>query len=143
MEKPAMNLRILKKKSKQAEKILRQHYDLDGYSNHEVFKAVTGENYHGTNITCKCKPSRRYKKIFGKCECEWHPLKGTMMIGAMEGYYEPEWHERTLFGLLQESVMYGDKPETMNEKTWKRTLAIAQVKPLDLEHIKQWMEQGQ
>lgn len=88
-----MTLRTLKKKSKQALPIMLKHYprELTG----EVFTAERGANYHGRVIRCThgtgdpCLVKGR-----PRCECTYHPLKGTPMVGAMSGYYEPEWDER-------------------------------------------------
>lgn len=33
-----------------------------------------------------------------------HPRKGTVMVGAMSGYYEPEWDEETAFEALSQIV---------------------------------------
>lgn len=33
-----------------------------------------------------------------------HPRKGTIMVGAMEGYYEPEWSEQTAYEALCDIV---------------------------------------
>ena len=52
-----MNLRVLKKKSKQARPFIEKYYRLHA---HEVFAAERGENYHGLVISCKHKPSTQY-----------------------------------------------------------------------------------
>lgn len=115
-----MNLRILKKLSKRAAPYLAALGD-----NREQFLAEKGENYHGLIIRDRtdwerswCHPSHHvgwHRK--GECFCAearkgyryivrtpYHPLKGTPMVGAMHGYYEPEWDEETAFGALRAIV---------------------------------------
>ena len=36
--------------------------------------------------------------VYAKPPC--HPRKGTIMVGALEGYYEPEWDEETAYEAL-------------------------------------------
>lgn len=48
-----------------------------------------------------------------------HPRKGTVMVGATSGYYEPEWDEETAYRSLLEIVRehfteYRHDPETDN-----------------------------
>jgi hypothetical protein len=35
-----------------------------------------------------------------------HPLAGTIMVGSVEGYFEPEWSEDCAYGSLLNIVMY-------------------------------------
>ena len=71
-----MNLRILKKLSKRALPMAEQAGLLKGQ---ECFVAANSDECY-TGI-------RGFDTV----------LKGTPMVGAMEGYYEPEWEERTVW----------------------------------------------
>jgi hypothetical protein len=100
-----MNLRILKKLSKRAAPLLLLLGD-----RRELFKAEKGENYHGLNLK-KC--DRKHWERFYIRGNHWdkirppdHPLKGTMMIGGMSGYEEPEWSEETAWSALRQTLMY-------------------------------------
>lgn len=121
-----MNRRILKKKSKQCMDFLH-HYSMGraGYLN--IFMAEKGENYHGLKIRCRC-PKKH-------CECYYHPLKGTPMHGSMEGYYEPEWSEETIFSIIHEAVLWNDRPDSMSDKQWNRLQRITNAKPFTEEQI--------
>lgn len=111
-----MNLRILKKLSKRAAPLLLLLGDT-----REQFRAAhhrSGENYHGLiGFPRKnwergsCHPSyepighdrmkvttRAGRSMVLSEPC--HPLKGTMMVGGMSGYYEPEWDEESAWGAL-------------------------------------------
>lgn len=114
-----MNLRVLKKLSKRAAPYLPLLGD-----NREQFRAEPFDNYHGLVITAK-KHWERHDAVHGDviraCEGGYayqpecrrgyrfpfihvvpplHPWVGTIMVGAMEGYYEPEWSEETAWGSL-------------------------------------------
>lgn len=119
-----MNLRILKKRSKQALPILLAHYA--HHLPEQMFVAERGENYHGLVIRCKHPKTKR----FG-CGCDYHPLKGTPMGGQMQGYYEPEWDEKTALEMLQDFVSEAGRPETMTDDDWDRALRVSRVKPTD------------
>ncbi|WP_054945004.1 hypothetical protein [Novosphingobium sp. KN65.2] len=116
-----MNLRILKKLSKRAAPYLAALGD-----RREQFRAEQGENYHGLIIRDRtdwerswCHPSHHIGwHREGEMYCvearkgyrymvrmPSHPLKGTIMVGAMEGYYEPEWDEETAYGALRTIVI--------------------------------------
>lgn len=117
-----MNLRILKKLSKKAAPILAV---LD---TREQFKAARGDNYmsvvirdrkhwergasaHGDKLRdtdLKWKP----RNPQGRERLPWcyavaprQPRKGTIMVGAVSGYYEPEWDEETAWEALQNYVL--------------------------------------
>jgi len=108
-----MNLRILKKLSKRAAQLLPLLGDSRGQ-----FPARRGDSYTCTsghdskhwerNSTIHVKPLclgyRTYLPKHGKryvtmCNPH-HPLKGTVMVGEMVGYYEPEWEEETAWESL-------------------------------------------
>ncbi|AWN51593.1 hypothetical protein [Methylobacterium sp. 17Sr1-1] len=131
-----LTLRTLKKKSKQALPILLKHYGLDPA---DVFLAERGENYHGLVVRCThgagdpCRVEDR-----PRCGCTSHPLKGTPMTGEVSGYYEPEWGERTTLETLVQRVMWDDRPATMTDREWRRTLAIAGVTPVTEAEIDAW-----
>lgn len=116
-----MNLRILKKLSKRAAPYLATLGD-----RREQFMAEKGENYHGLIIrdrtsaerwpschtdTCervlkitepRCRAGTRHPYV--KLMASYHPMKGTIMVGAMQGYYEPEWDEETAYSALRSIV---------------------------------------
>ena len=73
-----MNLHKLKVLSERAGPYLPKLGD-----SREQFRAKTGENYHG--LAGLNSP---------------HPLAGTLMVGEVSGYYEPEWDEETAWGAL-------------------------------------------
>lgn len=123
-------LRTLKKKSKQAREILIAHY---GFGHSHFFLAERVDNYHGFRVRCdhRAKPGRRMM-LDGilRCDCQSHPLRGTPMTGEVSGYYEPEWDERTALEELQRLVEWGDRPGSMSEREWRRTLAVSGVTPI-------------
>lgn len=116
-----MNLRTLKKLSKRAAPFLPLLGD-----RREQFAAVKGDNYHGLcGFPLKnwqrspCHPSyepapwdaERFKLITraGRhiiLSEPSHPLEGTIMVGGMSGYYEPEWDEETAWGALTDIVRW-------------------------------------
>ncbi len=114
-----MNLRILKKLSKRAAPLLAQIGDY-----REQFFAEKWDNYTSSAITSRkhwersrCHPSHAseigknhgllrsyYRSRAGHVICmsaeHIHPRKGTPMVGATSGYYEPEWDEETAWDAL-------------------------------------------
>ncbi len=112
-----MNLRILKKLSQRAASYLPLLGD-----KREQFAATEGENYHGLVIHARkhwercesvhadtfsrdeivlaprCRAGTRLPFI--KLRPPHHPWPGTIMVGSIEGYYEPEWSEETAWGAL-------------------------------------------
>lgn len=113
-----MNLRILKKLSKRAAPLL----PLLG-ENRKVFKCDEGGDigfyimdrkhwermcvHHG-GASCQSRPTLKYKVRRGThWIVMWAPhdaWPGTMMVGAMSGYYEPEWSEQTAWEALLDIV---------------------------------------
>lgn len=132
-----MNLRTLKKLSKRAAVLLPLLGD-----NREQFPSERGDNYHGHLITArkhwdrrrchpKYEPRNDYRTKRGAEILHWtkagrpvlikpptHPRKGTVMVGAVSGYYEPEWDEesawRALDGLVRGHFTDWDKLEQDN-----------------------------
>lgn len=108
-----MNLRILKKLSKRAAPYLA----LLG-ENREQFKAEKGENYIGSLRGFERKHWERMRSVHNEVIGDGykypanngngyisvrppnHPRKGTVMVGGMSGYYEPEWDETTAYEAL-------------------------------------------
>ncbi|CAM8655662.1 hypothetical protein [Sphingobium cupriresistens] len=114
-----MNLRILKKLSKRAASYLPLLGD-----NRQQFPAEPYDNYHGLVIQAKkhwdrhdavhgdvirsgeggyayqpaCRTGTRFPFIH--VVPPLHPWAGTIMVGAMQGYYEPEWDEESAWGAL-------------------------------------------
>ena len=115
-----MNLRILKKLSKRAAPLL----PLLGYTS-EQFRAAhenTGENFLKTAI----RDQKNWERRRSKRNEPWHgeivrpakdgngyiilrepnhPRKGTIMVGSVSGYYEPELDEETAWCALQNIVL--------------------------------------
>jgi len=111
-----VNLRTLKKLSKRAAPLLPLLGD-----KREQFRAEKGDNYHGSIIRDRkhfdrmrvpfAAPAARdgdIKRPARDGHGGWirmappsHPLKGTIMVGAVSGYYEPEWDEETAWDSLR------------------------------------------
>jgi hypothetical protein len=118
-----MNLRTLKKLSKRAAPLLPQLGD-----NRQQFLSEEGDNYHGLIISARkhwercssihtdcisegefciaprCREGRRHPYV--KVRPPAHPWPRTVMVGAMQGYYEPEWDEESAYGALRAHVFY-------------------------------------
>lgn len=118
-----MNLRTLKKLSKRAAPLLSQLGD-----DRQQFPAKKRDSYHEAFIgdrkhweRNRCHPTyqgrngwgspRGAEIVFTTCKGKRivmrppsHPRKGTMMIGAMSGYYEPEWDELDAWSALDSIV---------------------------------------
>lgn len=119
-----MNLRTLKKLSKRAAPLLPLLGD-----NREQFRAEAHNNYHGCFIgdrkhweRSRCHPSydggfsayghgrgreiffntRAGRRVVMRPPC--HSRKGTMMVGDVSDYYEPEWDEESAWTALYELV---------------------------------------
>lgn len=128
-----MNLRTLKKLSKRAAPLLLQLGD-----DRQQFPAEKLENYHETFIgdrkhwdRRRCAPNYEGRNDWGiprgaeivfttrkgsrvVMHTPWHPRKGTIMVGAVSGYYEPEWGEQDAWFALDSIVrshfeMYSDE----------------------------------
>jgi len=117
-----MNLRTLKKLSKRAAPLLpifgddREQFRAEPYANYGV--PFIGERKHWE----RCRVHDGYVPLrnwVGRGDRDigshiyrarsghliamkppTHPRKGTMMVGAMSGYYEPEWDEQTAWSAL-------------------------------------------
>lgn len=118
-----MNLRTLKKLSKRAAPLLPLLGD-----EREQFSSRKHDNYHHEFINdCKhwdrdrCHPNyagrnewltqRGAEIVFTTREGQrivmrppTHPRKGTVMVGAVSGYYEPEWDEQDAWSALNDIV---------------------------------------
>lgn len=114
-----MNLRILKKLSKRAAPLLPLLQD-----GREQFASEKHDNYHGyiyliMDRTCWERGRSVHADLISQGEIKkpaadgkgWvymrppsHPLKGTMMVGGMSGYYEPEWDEECCWSALEALV---------------------------------------
>ncbi|MGX9983917.1 hypothetical protein [Methylobacterium fujisawaense] len=134
-----MTLRTLKKRSKQALPILQKHYPQVLESLGPVFLAERGENYHGYVIRCTHGAGDVTDRMRRYCSCSYHPLPGTPMTGEVSGYYEPEWDERPVYQTLVEAVRWHDRPATMTDREWRRTLAITRTSPItEAEMAAEW-----
>jgi hypothetical protein len=113
-----VNLRILKKLSKRAAPLLPLLEDA-----REQFRAERYDNYTGLIIRTRKHWERGrspHNKIIREGEIKYpardgkggyiylhppsHPRKGTIMVGAVSGYYEPEWDEETAWEALSALV---------------------------------------
>ncbi|PWJ81568.1 hypothetical protein C7441_110100 [Pseudaminobacter salicylatoxidans] len=112
-----MNLRILKKLSKRAAPLLPLLGD-----DRKQFRSAKHDNYHGCYITAR-KHFERGRSVHADLIIQgeiknpaadgrgWiymhppsHPRKGTIMVGAVSGYYEPEWDEECAWSALCQLV---------------------------------------
>ncbi|WAP67215.1 hypothetical protein [Jiella pelagia] len=132
-----MNPRILKKMSARAAPLLPLLGD-----RREQFRAKAHENYHGVFMPerkhwerHRCHPSYEptnrwttprgapllYVTRAGQHMVMYppqHPLAGTVMVGGISGYYEPEWDEQTAYEALSEAIFwrfFTHDPETETE----------------------------
>jgi len=115
-----MNLRILKKLSKRAAPLLERLGD-----SREQFPAEKDESYIGITLITARKHFERIRAAHPDCSRQlefktpaadgngWishrppsHPRKGTIMVGGMSGYYEPEWDEETAWDSLSTLVAH-------------------------------------
>lgn len=120
-----MNLRILKKLSKRAAPLLPLLDD-----RRKQFPAEKGGNYHKVFIGDRKHWERSPCHPTFEGRNEWttkrgadivfvtragrhvvmrppaHPRKGTVMVGCVSGYYEPEWDEESAWAAL-ENLVYG------------------------------------
>lgn len=112
-----MNLRTLKKLSKRAAPILPALGD-----KREQFRARR-DNFIGGTLIMARKHWERGRSVHDECIRQYeikrpapkghgwlwmapphHPRKGTVMVGAMSGYYEPEWDEECAWSALENIV---------------------------------------
>lgn len=114
--RPLPTLAELKDWSERALAALQKHWPEHIYG--EVFLS-DGDSSHGHLIRCECP--RRTADFCFRCSSA---LPGTPMIGAMSGYYEPEWDETTAYGVLQDVVGWNEKPAAMTDAEWADALAI-------------------
>jgi len=110
-----VNLRILKKLSKRAAPLLPLLDD-----KRKQFRAERQDSYTGMIIRARKhwergrsshpdlfnddmlkRPARDGKGGWIYMTPPSHPLKGTIMVGAVSGYYEPEWDEQTSWEALE------------------------------------------
>lgn len=109
-----MNLRILKKLSKRAAPLLpllgdrREQFPAEKYDNFTGLlirerkhfnrqRSPHGDSFKEGEIKRPARDGR------GGYVAMWppdHPRKGTVMVGAVSGYYEPEWDEETAWESL-------------------------------------------
>ncbi len=118
-----MNLRTLKKLCKRAAPLLPLLGD-----DRKQFRAEPWENYHHAfigdrkhwdrrNVRAGLEPRNDWTTPRGKSivyvtrkghtvliEHPSHPRKGTIMVGAVSGYYEPEWDEQCAWSALEDIV---------------------------------------
>lgn len=118
-----MNLRTLKKLSKRAAPLLDQLG-----INLEKFPAERDDSYHGAFISDRKHWERYPCHATYKGRNDWsfkrgaeivfttrsgrrvvmsppsHARKGTIMVGGMSGYYEPEWSEESAWAALAQHV---------------------------------------
>lgn len=122
-----MNLRTLKKLSKRAAPYLPQLGD-----DRQQFAAERYDNYTGLVITARKHFERGrsvHDELYGEGMIKtlardgqgWvyakppsHPRKGTIMVGALSGYYEPEWDEETAYEALLD-IVYAEFTEWSEE----------------------------
>lgn len=112
-----MNLRILKKLSKVAAPILVQLGDTREQFNAgkcEAFIVTTGHDRkhwerHRARYPLDLRGDIKFRPKNGS---DWivmrepsYALKGTVMVGWMSGYYEPEWEERSAWCALVEWLL--------------------------------------
>jgi hypothetical protein len=115
----AYNLRTLKKLSKRAAPLLPLLGDT-----REQFRAKKHENFTSSRIPAQ-KHWERGRSVHSDCIGDgeikkpaadgngWvyqrppsHPLKGTVIVGSVSGYYEPEWDEETAWDALEKIVHF-------------------------------------
>ncbi|MBX8803372.1 iron-containing alcohol dehydrogenase family protein [Ochrobactrum sp. MR28] len=118
-----MNLRTLKKLSKRAAPLILLLGD-----DRQQFTATKGEDHHETFIgdrkhwdRRRCAPNYKGRNDWGisrgaeivfttrkgnqvVMHTPWHPRKGTIMVGAISGYYQPEWDEKDAWSALDNIV---------------------------------------
>ncbi|TAA12431.1 hypothetical protein EA658_10030 [Pseudoxanthomonas winnipegensis] len=117
-----MNLRILKKLSKRVRPLLEKlvaHHSLTHYTTSE--KGDGSVSTLGFDRKHWQRNPARHAEPFGGVVCisarrdgrvlpfvhirePWSPWHGTPMVGWMDGYYEPEWEERSAWEYLCDLV---------------------------------------
>lgn len=118
-----MNLRTLKKLSKRAAPLLpllgdtRKQFRAEPYDNYGIPFIGDRKHWERHRLSQDYEPrnnwsTRRGQEIIletrdgGRVLLSHpdHPRKGTMMVGATSGYYEPEWDEETAYRALLDLV---------------------------------------
>lgn len=114
-----MNLRILKKLSKRAAPLLvelgddRQQFHADKCDNYTGLLIRDRKHFermrspHGDPSGREGSIKRPARDKHGGYISMWpphSPRKGTIMVGATSGYYEPEWDEETAWEALSNRV---------------------------------------
>lgn len=123
--RPLPTLPELKALSERALAALERHWPEHIYG--ETFLSE-GDSPHGLVIRCDCpdRPDPSHGQSCYRCSSV---LPGTPMIGAMSGYYEPEWDERTTYGILQDVTWWNARPATISDADWAEVLAIVGMTP--------------
>lgn len=111
-----MNLRILKKLSKRAALLLpllgdcRDQFPAGKDDSDTSIGGCDRKHWERLSVSHGEKPWRGIKFKVKRAE-RWvvmypptSPLKGTVMVGEMSGYYEPEWSEQTAWEALRAAV---------------------------------------
>jgi len=119
--RPLPTLADLKTWSERALVALEKHWPENIYG--EVFLSE-GDSPHGLRIRCDC--ADRSDDWCLRCSSV---LPGTPMIGAMSGYYEPEWDERTTYDILQDVVWWSERPVEISDSEWAEALAVVGMTP--------------
>ncbi|WP_455988978.1 hypothetical protein [Methylorubrum extorquens] len=131
-----LTLPRLKELSERALPILEKHFP--ELLQDQTFLAEPSDNYHGLVIQCDCPPDDRAG--FTKCDCQWHPLAGTPMIGGMSGYEELEWDEETAHEALAKNLEWINRAAFMTEAEWIEVLAMAGMTPDDHAKRMAWLD---
>ncbi|MBN3853802.1 hypothetical protein G3N59_10460 [Paraburkholderia sp. Ac-20340] len=113
-----MNLRILKKLSKRAAPLLpllgdcREQFRAERDGSHTGQAGIERKHWDRTSVSHGGKPWRHDIKFKVRRGERWvvmsppsSPLKGTVIVGEMSGYYEPEWDEETAWESLERIVL--------------------------------------
>lgn len=119
-----MNMRILKKKSKQAAAILQRHYPL----------ALGETMYMAEKCVSTCG-------IAIKCPYTIFVLKGTPMIGWMSGFDEPEFTEQTAYERLWDLMLWGGRPESMTDDQWRRAKRVTGITDAMIASHERWVRE--
>lgn len=148
-----MNLRILKKLSKKAVPLLA-HF---GIGPADLFLAERRDNYLGILLmdrSCWDRGRSPHADLIHEREIKrpardgkgWvymhppvHPLKGTPMVGGVDGGEQPEWSEQAAWEMLRGFVRWSDKPTTMTDAEWALAQRITRTKPITQSELDAWL----
>lgn len=140
-----MNLWTLKRKSKQALPFVRKYFA--GYGI-KIFVAKPLDNYHGATVVClnprhwiEFLRKRKAIKYLRTCDCKYHPLAGTPMVGWTSGYEEPEWEEVCAYSYLREQSIWG-RPKDCTDADWKKIMRITGTTQKHLDDVDAWIKEG-